>query len=77
MNPTVKALSVGFIYPLGQLFLNLFGCGFVRVVMSEEKKNTVRHKLIEDSNYSHIKLYQAQLDESDFSINLNNVGRIE
>lgn len=45
--------------------------------MSEEKKNTVRHKLIEDSNYSHIKLNQAQLDESDFSINLNNVDKVE
>lgn len=36
--------------------------------MSEEEKNTLRRKLIEDRNYSHVKLYQAQLDESDFTI---------
>jgi len=38
--------------------------------MSEEKKKIIRGKLIDDSNYSHIKLYQAQLNEFDFTINL-------
>jgi hypothetical protein len=35
MNPTVKALSVGFIYPLGTLVLKPFGCGSRCVVTSE------------------------------------------
>jgi hypothetical protein len=38
--------------------------------MLEEKKNTIRRKLSNDTEYSHIKLYQAQLNESDFTINL-------
>ena len=45
--------------------------------MSEEKRNSIRNKLIKDNNYSHIKFYQAKLDESNFSINLINADRFE
>jgi hypothetical protein len=42
--------------------------------MSEEKKNIIKRKLINDAEYSHIKLYQAQLNESDFAINLKQIN---
>ncbi len=38
--------------------------------MLEEKKNIIKCKVITDTKYSHIKLYQAQLNETDFTINL-------
>ncbi len=43
--------------------------------MSDEKKKIIQHKLANDDNYSHIKLYQAQLDESDFMIHLKSVSK--
>lgn len=58
-----------FSFPTGAISELIFGHR-----MSEKNKSIIKRKLIEDTEYSNLKLYQAQLDKIEYMINLVKIG---